>query len=208
MSERRRVAVFDFDGTLTRFDSLLPFLRRVAGTGRVARALVPEIPELVRIAFGRGDRDTSKARVLARTLTGIDRDEIERVGTDYGRRLAERSIRPRLRERLTWHREQGHEIVIVSASLALYLREAARRLGVDAVLCTELEVNDAGVLTGQLAGANCRGPEKARRLVAHLGGVESELWAYGDSRGDDQLLALAQHATRVGRLDRRIAFAR
>lgn len=207
MNDPRRVAVFDFDGTLTRLDSLLPFLCRVAGTGRVVRALVPELRELARIARGRGDRDALKARVIARTLTSLDHDDVERTGTEYGRRLAERSIRPRLRQRIAWHRAQGHEVVIVSASLSLYLREVGRQLGIDEVLCTELEVDDTGALTGRLTGANCRGPEKAARLIAHLGGADFELWAYGDSRGDADLLALAQHPTRVARRDRRIVFS-
>lgn len=195
----RRVAAFDFDGTITRWDTVVPFLRRVAGTRRVVRALAPEVFGLLR-SRGRGaSRDDAKQRVIARTLTGHTLEEVERRGTEYGARLASRGIRRELRERIAWHRDQGHDVVIVSASLAPYLAEVARRLAVDAVLCTELEVDGSGRLTGRLDGANCRGPEKAARLERHLAGETVELWAYGDSRGDEELLAMADHPVRVAR---------
>jgi phosphatidylglycerophosphatase C len=85
----------------------------------------------------------------------------------------------------------------VSASLRAYLDEVARRLGVDALLCTELEVDDDGRCTGRMKGGNCRGPAKATRLRAYLGDREVTLWAYGDSAGDREMLALADHPTLV-----------
>jgi len=67
---------------------------------------------------------------------------------------------------------------------------------VDAVLCTELEVGADGRLTGRLAGRNCRGEEKARRVREWLAGARLDdpvLWAYGDSDADRPFLALAEH---------------
>jgi phosphatidylglycerophosphatase C len=93
----------------------------------------------------------------------------------------------------------GHEVVVVSASLQLYLGPLGHRLGVDAVLATELAVGADGRLTGALAGANVRGAEKVRRLRNWLGGSPCELWAYGDSSGDNELLAAADHGWRVSR---------
>src|SRR5439155_20562205 len=108
-----------------------------------------------------------------------------------GEAFAER-LRTRLRsdvvERLGWHRERGDEVVIVSASLAVYLEPLGRTLGATAVLATGLEVCPDGRLTGRLEGANVRGAEKAARLRGYLAGERCELWAYGDSRGDRELL--------------------
>ena len=74
----------------------------------------------------------------------------------------------------------------------------AAALGFETALATRLEV-DAGRLTGRLTGANVRGPEKVRRLEEYLDGAAVTLWAYGDSAGDRELLAVADHATRVTR---------
>jgi phosphatidylglycerophosphatase C len=75
----------------------------------------------------------------------------------------------------------------------------ARSLGVAHVLSTGLDVDANGLCTGRLRGANCRGPEKATRLQTLLAGEEVELWAYGNSVGDDEMLALAHHPVRVTR---------
>ena len=69
-------------------------------------------------------------------------------------------------------------------------------------MCTQLERDAHGVLTGRLVGPNCRGPEKVRRLENWLAAhdiTDAVLWAYGDSAGDDALLARADHPVRVGR---------
>jgi phosphatidylglycerophosphatase C len=65
------------------------------------------------------------------------------------------------------------------------------------VLCTEAVVGDDGRYTGAMVGANCRGPEKVRRLRAWMdeqGLGDAMLWAYGDSAGDRELLASADQA--------------
>jgi HAD superfamily hydrolase (TIGR01490 family) len=196
------VAAFDFDGTLTRRDSLLPFLVFVRGLATTARAVVAESPRLGRVLLGRTSRDEAKEALLVRLLSGAEPQQLSESGRAFGERLVTRRLRPAMRRRLDWHRASGHRVVIVSASPALYLDEAGRRLGVDAVLATELELGADGRLTGRLAGRNCRGEEKAKRLRIWIDGSDhepsGELWAYGDSRGDAEMLALADVAVWVG----------
>jgi phosphatidylglycerophosphatase C len=200
------VAAFDFDGTLTRRDTLLPFLVDVAGPTRVGRAIARDAGRFVSIAAGRGDRDVAKANLVARALGGMAHDVVVERGRAYARRVVDRGLRPALLERLHWHQAQGHQVVIVSASLDAYLHDIAQQLEVATVLCTTLEV-DNGVVTGRLAGGNCRGPEKAARLRPYLSGRDVQLWAYGDSRGDDEMLAMADRALRVTRRGRLVPVA-
>jgi phosphatidylglycerophosphatase C len=93
-----------------------------------------------------------------------------------------------------------------SAAIRVYLAPLGRLLGFDAVLATRLEVGEGGLLTGRLQGVNCRGCEKELRLrswlAASLGDAAVELWAYGDSAGDRELLAMADHPSRVSRRQR------
>jgi phosphatidylglycerophosphatase C len=195
----RTVAAFDFDGTITRRDTLLPFLATVVGRGALARALAAESARLAWVATGRGDRDAMKERLLSRLLTGIPHAEVAAAGNTFAAALARGGITLDARNRIARHRREGHEVVIVSASLDVYLDEVARTLDVAHVLCTSLDVDIDGLCTGRLLGANCRGPEKARRLRALLGEDDVELWAYGNSGGDDEMLAYAQHPVRVRR---------
>lgn len=194
--EPRVVAAFDFDGTLSRRDTLVPFLVDVVGRARVARALASDGPRIAAMAVGRADRDAAKARLIERVLAGVAHTDVAARGHAYAQRVVERGLRPQTVGRLRWHRSQGHDVVIVSASLDAYLHDIGGLLGVDAVLCTTLEVVD-GVVTGALAGGNCRGPEKATRLRNWLDGDTVTLWAYGDSSGDHDLLAMADHAVYV-----------
>jgi phosphatidylglycerophosphatase C len=196
---RRVVAAFDFDGTLTRRDTVLPFLVQVAGRAPVARSLAAQSPALVQMALGRGDRDLAKTQLIARVLSGREWEDVAASGRAFARRVIARGLRPDTVARLAWHRAEGHHIVIVSASLDAYLHEVAEQLGVDAVLCTTLERDERGRVTGRLVGGNCRGPEKVARLRAHVGDEPMLLWAYGDSSGDRELLALADRAVRVSR---------
>jgi phosphatidylglycerophosphatase C len=192
----RRVAAFDFDKTLSTRDNVLPFVRLAVGTARLGAGLVRCSPRLVAAALDSRRRDAAKAALVRHTLTGYDEAALERVARQFADDVCAAHLRPDVVERLDWHREQGHETAIVSASFRDYLEPVARALGVDAVLATELEVR-AGKLTGRLLGANVRGAEKVRRLDGWLGPGDVELWAYGDSRGDDELLARADHPVRV-----------
>lgn len=194
----RRVAAFDFDGTISRRDTLAPFLARVAGTPALLRAMVRGAPRLAAVTLGRAGRDAEKERVIGRLLGGRTAASVRAAGASYADHLwARHRFRTEAIERLRWHREQGHETVIVSASLDAYLRPLAPRLGVDHVISCSLAIDDAGLVTGRLVGGNVRGPEKVRRLRDWLGNAPVELWAYGDSSGDDEMLAIADHATRV-----------
>jgi phosphatidylglycerophosphatase C len=198
---RRVVAAFDFDGTITRRDTLVPFLAYACGRARVAAALAAVAPRLTLAVAGRGSRDDAKVALLEHVVAGRDAGEIAAAGRAFADRLAQddRRLRADVLERVRWHREAGHELVLVSASLTTYLDPLAPRLGFDTVLATTLEVAPDGRLTGRLVGLNCRGAEKVARLDAWLAGSACTLWAYGDSSGDDELLARADRPERVGR---------
>jgi phosphatidylglycerophosphatase C len=197
------VAAFDVDHTLTVRDCVVPFLRRVAGPNRLARGLAAR-SRLVVPAAARRDRDALKAIVTAIAVRGRHIDEIADVGRRFGTDVAGSWLRDDTVARLGWHREQGHRIVLVSASFEIYLDVIGEHLGVDAVLGTRLAIDDEGRCTGGLAGANCRGAEKVHRLHAwldesHGGRDAAVVWSYGDSHGDRELLADADHPVRVGR---------
>jgi phosphatidylglycerophosphatase C len=190
------VAAFDFDGTLTRRDTMVPFLRGACGPWSIVRAAVA--------TRGTGGRDAFKVALVGRLFRGWPAERLDALGRAYVPTLLA-ALRPESRERLDWHRRRGHAVVIVSASLGAYLRPLAHRLGIDDALAVELVADAAGTLTGDVVGGlNNRGPEKVARLQAWIDarfgrGADVELWAYGDSPGDAELLAMANHPTWVAR---------
>lgn len=199
----RRVAAFDFDGTLSRRDTLVPFLVRAAGRRRFAAACAALGLSGARGRLAARDRDAVKVALLAQLFTGHDEASLRDLGKRYARDLLSDQLRPDALDRLHRHRHRGDELLFVSASLVYYLEPLADELGVDDVIAVEPEVVD-GRLTGALAAPNVRAAEKARRLRRWLGAADEgpidgvELWAYGNSSGDHALLELADHALWMG----------
>jgi phosphatidylglycerophosphatase C len=192
----RRIAAFDFDGTLTRRDTVLPFLVRVHGRLKVSRAMARVAPAAgrARLAPRPGEphhRDFTKVAVMKALFTGTDPAHLAEHGEAYAQTLTQR-LRPDMVKKLAWHADAEHELIIVSASLAAYLVPFATAHGFHHVIGVELETGPDGRLTGHLSGQNVRGPEKATRLRAWLGDDEPvQMWAYGNSSGDRELLAMA-----------------
>ncbi len=194
------MAAWDFDGTITRRDTLGGFLLHVAGRRRVAAAVARHSTSLARGLGHNGQRDEAKAALLSSLLGGRPHDDLVAAGRSYAARLPS-GYRPTSLEQIDAHLAEGHELVIVSASLRFYLDAVAEQLGFDHVIGVEMAVDPTGHLTGQLARPNVRAEEKVLRLrewLTQTGRSPAEIWAYGNSSGDDALLAMADHPTRVG----------
>lgn len=204
---RPTVAAFDFDGTLTHGGSVVPFLVSVRGGLPVARAIVSVLPRLALGAIlGAAASDGAKEALFVRLLAGLPAAEVDRTGSEFAEAHLRRRLRADARERLEWHRKQGHRVVVISASPECYVGPAAGRLGADAALATRLAVS-GDLLTGHFEGKNCGGAEKYARLAGWLraeglGSSRPVLWAYGNSRGDRRLLEAADHGVDAGRLGR------
>jgi phosphatidylglycerophosphatase C len=190
------VAAFDFDETLTRRDTVVPFLQLVAGRRRLGSGMALRSVRTFQ-ALARRDRHLLRTVVTEVVFAGRPIDEVERSAERFGDRIVADLLRSDTVARLRWHLDEGHRVVIVSASYEQYLHRVAAHLGVHEVLATRLDVVD-GRCTGRLDGPNCRGPEKVRRLEhwldeEGLSRDEITVWAYGDSPGDRDLLAWADH---------------
>lgn len=193
----RTVAAFDFDGTLTHRDTLVPFLMRVRGRIAVTRALLATASLLARAPLGNEARHRAKEALLIATLRGWWIEELQPLADAYAQHVLDTQLRPDRVARLRWHLQQGHDVVIVSASPELYVAQVAALLDCTATLATRLELDARGRLTGRIFDGNVRGPVKERRLREWLGPSPVHLWAYGDSGGDSEMLAMAGIATRL-----------
>lgn len=197
------VAAFDVDETLTVRDCVVPFMRSVAGTGRLVKVMLSGLGSSISFVRRR-DRDALKAKFVHGVFEGKNAADIEALGVQFASKVADGWLRSDVAARMRWHQEQGHVVVLVSASLGVYLHPLGDLLEVDAVLCTELEEAD-GVLTGKLVGKNCRGEEKVSRVQKWRedAGIDAQdlVYAYGDSSGDKQLLELFSHGTWVNSVD-------
>jgi phosphatidylglycerophosphatase C len=190
--------VFDLDGTLTRHDTLLPylggFLRR--HPQRVVR-LPRVLPVLTGFALGRADRGTLKSAAIRAVIGGRTRAELEAWTAEFVSRLIPAGLHTEALAALAAHRRTGDLLVLLSASPDLYVPAIGRALGFAATVCTGVEW-DGERLSGRLTTPNRRGAEKTRCLAElrreHPG---RKLIAYGNAASDLDHLALADSGTLV-----------
>ena len=197
-SSRPHVAVFDFDGTLTKRDTFIDFIMRTRGKSAVALAFARAMPWLVKWKIGLGSGGQTKEKIFGYLYRGVSADEFARMSREFVRQI-NRNLNNSAMECLDRHLSKGHSVYIVSASLEPWVSAWAREYdGRIKVIATLPEVDSRGNLTGKFNGKNVRGSEKVARLSAALPRrSEYFMEAYGDSAGDIQMLAFADVAHKV-----------
>ena len=191
------IAIFDLDGTITHHDTLMPLVMRqlTRRPWRLARLLLVA-PAALRFLFDH-DRGALKQSLLRATLRGTPRATIAALAQEFVRdKIARGCFRDALAT-IRRHRDAGHHLVLMSASVDFYVPEFGRQLDFDQVICTEVRWVDER-LDGTLISANRRGEEKARcvrELLAMRPRTES--FAYGNSGADLPHLALVSHGQLV-----------
>ena len=191
------LALFDFDHTVTHCDTYSRFLRRIATPEQLARARWTIGPWLAGYRAGLVSAAAIRARVTRFAFAGRDAAEIATHARAYAREELSALVRPEVVRRIEWHRAQGHTLVLVSASLDLYLAPWCAGYGFE-LICNRLEQVD-GRLTGRYDGGDC-GPHKAREIRLRFDPASFErVHAYGDSREDRPMLALAHERWYRGR---------
>lgn len=184
------LSVFDFDGTLTHRDSFLPFLLFAFGKRAFATRALRMLPDCIRYV-GKGlTRDELKAALIATFLTGVEEQWVQKKAAEFRVVFWKRLMRPAGVRSVAAEVASGAHVTICSASPRIVLKPFAEKLGIK-LIATELEVVD-GRLTGAISGSNCRCEAKVLRLEAVYGSLENyRLRAWGDTRGDHELLAAA-----------------
>jgi phosphatidylglycerophosphatase C len=192
------LALFDLDGTLTRHDTLLPYLTGFLRQhpGRLLRAPCA-LPALVRFALGRADRGELKAAWIRAVMGGHTRAQVDAWTGRFVPQLIGCGLLEDARTAIEGHRSAGDTLVLLSASPDLYVPALARALGFAETLCTGVEW-DGDRLGGGLTTANRRGAEKARCVEAlRLRYPQLPIVAYANAASDLEHLALADRAALV-----------
>ncbi len=184
------LALVDFDHTVTTCDTYSRFLRRVATPTQQARAKWSIGPWLAGYKLRVLSAEALRIRATRVVFSGRDAAEIDDAGERHARDLLPGVLRPAMMERIGWHQARGDTVVIVSASLDAYMRPWCAAHGL-ALICNHLEAVD-GRLTGRYLGGD-RGRHKAGDILARYDLASFDrVHAYGDSREDRAMLALAQ----------------
>lgn len=184
------LALFDFDGTLTRRELFADFVHCLASPRRVAFGKPVLAPLVLGYRLGLVPGTVLRAAVAGLAFRGLVAAEAEAAGRRFAADVVPVELRPEAMARVAWHRAQGDTVAVVSGAFGAYLRPWCAAHGLD-LLCSELEV-DRGRLTGRYQGRQCVGREKARRVRERYRlDCFATIYAYGDTPEDSDLLALA-----------------
>ncbi|MDQ5987747.1 MAG: hypothetical protein CSYNP_03493 [Syntrophus sp. SKADARSKE-3] len=188
------IAAFDLDGTLTERDTFLHLLIRTFGYTGLAKGLWANAFNLVKYQFGLKSSHDAKEAFFSHFFKGLSVEDFEKLCNIYSLNVLPGLMRKEAVTRCVWHLERGHQLVIVSASIRNWIEPWAMSSGFNHVIATEVEVESERI-TGRFRGKNCSGDEKVRRFNEVFPERQNfELYAYGDSQGDEALLKFADHA--------------
>ena len=203
---KKKLYCFDFDGTLTTSDTLLEFIRYAKGTGRFLMVFLMYSPLLVLMKLHLFPNWKAKQLIFAHLFADMRIEKFDALCRDFAEEY-QHLLRPKgvtlVHEALV----AGAQVFIVSASIDNWVRPFFKVRGLDGVrvLGTQIEVID-GRLTGKFKSNNCYGEEKVHRICEALSAPTSpsspasaapfvrsqyEIEAFGDSRGDKEMLAFA-----------------
>jgi phosphatidylglycerophosphatase C len=185
----RRIAFFDFDGTITNKDTLFEIIKHHKGKVKFFVGILVNSPVLIGLKIKLISNQRAKERILKYFFKGTELSSFQHGCDTFAELKLPSLVRPGALSEIKKLQQQGFEIAVVSASAENWIRKWTDQLGLG-LLATHLETN-GGKLTGKLSGPNCNGAEKEARIrSAYDLSTFDEIYCYGDSNGDKQMLAL------------------
>lgn len=187
------LAAFDFDGTITTKDSMVEYLRFLHGSFGLFLGYVVNFFTLFAYSLGMKDRTAAKTKFLYYFMGKISVEDLHKKGKEFAAKKIPELLRPEAMKKLQWHKDEGHEVIIVSASFDYWLAPWCEQHNVKLICSRFAESN--GRIQKKLDGGNCRGQEKVNRIQKNYAGIEwDKTYAYGDTSGDSEMLEWADEA--------------
>lgn len=188
----KNVALFDFDGTITRKDSFIEFIKYYKGSFSFYFGFIILSPIL--LLYKAGIIKNSRTKEIV--FTWFFRNEPYKVFRTkcrtFSLTIIPNLIKPIAMETIQKHAENGNRVIIISASFEDYLADWCKSMNLE-LLGTKIYIKN-GFVTGRIDGKNCYGAEKVIRLNQFLDlSLFNEIFVYGDSKSDLPLLELATH---------------
>ena len=191
-AEPIEIVVFDFDGTITTDDTFRLFLRYYAGNLKWTANILLLLPIFIGYGLKLVDRNQAKIHVMRRFFKNASVAKLNARAAAFATEIIPSLIRPQAQACLDGKKTHPESLYICSASITPYLRAWGESQNIHNILATELET-DGDRYTGEIKGWNIWGEGKMRRILAEFAPHPVKIMeAYGDSRGDREMLHAAE----------------
>lgn len=182
------LALFDFDGTITSKDTMLEFIAHLRGRKALWFGLLITSPVLLLGRSGLLPSKIAKEMFLKRSFKGLTKEQIEASAEVFTEEVLPTLLREDALEEIARHKSLGHDVAIVTASCSLWVEKWAVEKYNTTLIATQLNDN----LEGGIKGDNNNGPKKVENIVSIYDlNTYDHIYAYGDSRGDAEMMKLA-----------------
>jgi len=186
------LALFDFDGTITRKDSFLDFLRFSFPLFSLVKAYLALIFWLLGYKLGFVSNNKAKEIVFSWFFKGCKAKKFKEMGERFALQKLPDLVKKSAEIKINEHLTNGDKVVVVTASIEQYIKPWTDKLGID-IIATKPEIKN-NLLTGGFKGENCYGKQKVIRIKEMLDIEQYDvIFAYGDSAGDKEMLSIAHH---------------
>ncbi|CAA6802164.1 MAG: Phosphoserine phosphatase (EC [uncultured Campylobacterales bacterium] len=185
----KEIAFFDFDGTITKKDSFIQFIIFSVGVWRFLLGFFILLPILILYKIKLISNYKAKEYVLTYFFKNMRIEDFDKICKNFSEQKIDKMIRVKALKKLNYYKNLDYEVVIVSASIENYLIHWCEKNKLK-LIATSIEVKN-NLITGKLLSKNCYGKEKVVR-IKKLYNLEDfhNIYAYGDSRGDREMLRL------------------
>lgn len=188
----QHLALFDFDGTITRKDTFIVFIQYHVGKLRYALGVLVLLPILVLYKIKLIKNWRAKEIMFGYFFRGMSVEKYNELGKAFADNVIPALVRPSALQAIKDHITAGDRVVLVTASSAAWIKGWSDSLGME-IISTEWEQKD-GRITGKIEGINCHGLEKRNRIMKQIElGKYERISVYGDTSGDREMLALGTH---------------
>jgi len=185
-----RLALFDFDGTITNKDSFIKFIIFSKGYLPFLIGFFLNLPIIIAYKLRIISNSKAKEKIISYFFKGMSEKEFTKISKEYSLFYIKNILRKDALNRIDWHKAQGHKIIIISASIECWLKPWCDLNDLE-LISTKLE-KEKGLITGKFSTKNCHGQEKVNRLKdKYTLSDYNHIYAYGDSSGDKELLEIA-----------------
>ncbi|HMC85987.1 MAG TPA: HAD family hydrolase, partial [Chitinophagaceae bacterium] len=113
---KKRIAFFDFDGTITTRDTLLEVIKFYKGNFKFYFGFIVNAPFLIAYKAGIISNQSAKERVLKYFFGGIKQESFQQRCNEFSASHIAQLIRPKALHEIEKLKGAGAEVVIVSAS--------------------------------------------------------------------------------------------
>lgn len=184
------IAFFDFDGTITRSDTMLKLAAYHKGAAGYFSAMAQISPWLVAMKLGIISTQKGKEKFLTHFFGGLSEVSFEQLCNNFTKEVLPFQIRADAMATIKKHQANNDKVVVVSASAQNWVAPWCRENGL-AYECSCLKLNN-GIITGKLEGTNCNGTEKVNRILQVYQLEEyKQIFCYGDTKADNEMLQIA-----------------